>query len=53
MGEPYFQSPIYSRSDLYYKFLFNKYVNLELCLSFHVAQKAFGFRQQLSLNFKI
>ena len=53
MGEPYFQSPFYSRTDLYYKFFRIKYVTLELALSFHAAEKSFGFRQMLTAQFHI
>ena len=50
MGDPYFQAPIYSRTDVNFHFVRNRYVNLEASLVFHATEIAFGFWQQLKLR---
>lgn len=50
MGDPYFQAPLYSRTDVNIYFVRNRYVNLEASLVFHCTEKAFGFWQQLKLR---
>lgn len=50
MGDPYFQAPFYSRTDVNFHFIRNRFVNLEASLVFHYTEKAFGFWQQLKLR---
>ena len=50
MGDPYFQAPLYSRTDVNFHFIRNRFVNLEASLVFHYTEKAFGFWQQLKLR---
>ncbi len=50
MGDPYFQSPFYSRTDVNFHFIRDCFVNLEASLVFHYTEKAFGFWQQLKLR---
>lgn len=50
MGNPYYQAPFYSRTDVNFHFLRNRFVNLEASLVFHYTEKAFGFWQQLKLR---
>lgn len=50
MGEPYFQAPFYSRTDVNFHFIRNRFVNLEASMVFHYTEKAFGFWQQMKLR---
>ena len=50
MGDPYFQAPLYSRTDVNLHLIRNRYVNLEASLVFHCTEVAFGFWQQLKLR---
>lgn len=50
MGDPYFQAPLYSRTDVNFHFIRNRFVNLEASLVFHVTEEAFGFWQQLKMR---
>ena len=50
MGDPYFQAPLYSRTDVNFHFIRNRFVNLEASLVFHVTEEAFGFWQQMKLR---
>lgn len=50
MGDPYFQAPFYSRTDVNFHFIRNRFVNLEASLVFHYTEEAFGFWQQLKLR---
>lgn len=50
MGDPYFQAPLYSRTDVNLHFIRNRFVNLEASLVFHYTEKAFGFWQQMKLR---
>ena len=50
MGDPYFQAPLYSRTDVSFHFIRNRFVNMEASLVFHCTEKAFGFWQQLKLR---
>lgn len=50
MGDPYFQAPLYSRTDVNFHFIRNRFVNLEASLVFHYTEEAFGFWQQLKLR---
>ena len=50
MGDPYFQAPLYSRTDVNFHFIRNRFVNLEASLVFHYTKEAFGFWQQLKLR---
>ncbi|MBE6309758.1 MAG: hypothetical protein E7080_01725 [Bacteroidales bacterium] len=50
MGDPYFQAPMYSRTDVNFHFIRNRFVNLEASLVFHYTKEAFGFWQQLKLR---
>ena len=50
MGDPYFQAPFYSRTDVNFHFIRNRFVNLEASLVFHYTKEAFGFWQQLKLR---
>lgn len=50
MGDPYFQAPLYSRTDVNFHFIRNRFVNLQASLVFHYTEKAFGFWQQLKLR---
>ena len=50
MGDPYYQAPLYSRTDVSFHFIRNRFVNLEASLVFHYTKQAFGFWQQLKLR---
>ncbi len=50
MGDPYFQAPLYNRTDINFHFIRNRFVNLEASLVFHYTKEAFGFWQQLKLR---
>lgn len=50
MGEPYYQSSFYNRTNVYAYILRNRFVNLEASLNFHYTKEAFGFQQQLLLR---
>lgn len=50
MGDPYFQAPVYSCTDLNAFIIRNQFVNLEASLIFQVSKPAFGFWQQLKLR---
>ena len=50
MGDPYFQAPLYSRTDVNFHFIRNRFVNLEASLVFHYTKESFGFWQQLKLR---
>lgn len=50
MGDPYYQAPLYSRTDVGYQFVRNRFVNLEAMLTFHATKEAFGFWQSLKLR---
>lgn len=50
MGDPYFQAPLYSRTDVNVHFIRNKYVDMSASLVFHYTKEAFGFWQQLNLR---
>ena len=50
MGDPYYQAPFYSRTDVNFHFIRNRFVNLEASLAFHYTKEAFGFWQSLKLR---
>ena len=50
MGDPYFQAPMYSRTDVNIHFIRNKYVDMSASLVFHYTKEAFGFWQQMNLR---
>ena len=50
MGAPYYQAPFYSRTDVNFNFIRNRFVNLEASLAFHYTKEAFGFWQSLKLR---
>lgn len=47
MGEPFYQSKFYNRTDVYARIMANKWVDLQASLDFHVAKDAFTFYQRL------
>lgn len=49
-GEPYYQSSLYDRLDVYAKIYSNKFMNLEAQLNFNFAKGSFMFYQRLILN---
>ena len=50
LGDPYYQAPVYSRTNVYAYIVRNRFINLEASLDFHVTKEAFGFWQQLLLR---
>lgn len=50
LGEPFYQSSFYNRTDIYAKIIQNKYINLEAQLNFNSAKKNFIFYQRLILD---
>ncbi len=52
-GEPYYQSKIYDRLDVYGHIYKNKYMDLEAQLNFNIAKGEFMFYQRLILSINI
>jgi hypothetical protein len=50
LGEPYYQAPLYNRTNIYAYIFRNRFVNLEASLNLHYTEKSFGFQQQLLLR---
>lgn len=50
MGEPYYQAPLYSRTQLFASLVSNRFVSLEAALTFHVTRQEFAFWQSLKLR---
>ena len=48
LGDPYYRSNFYSRTDLRAHMVRNRFVDLNAMLSFHVTDATFGFWQQIS-----
>lgn len=53
MGEPYYQSNFYNRTDIYGHIYRNHYMDLEAQLNFNFAKDNFMFYQRLILNIHI
>ena len=49
-GEPYYQSKIYNRTDVYARIIHNRWVELQASLDFNFAQGSFIFYQRLSVR---
>ena len=50
MGEPFFQSKLFNRTDVYAYIIRNNFMNLEASLNFFVAEEGFAFSQKLLLR---
>lgn len=50
LGSPYYQSKLYSRTDVYGHIIRNRFVSLEAALCFHATKETFAFWQQLALH---
>ena len=53
LGDPYYHSKTYSRTDLIFHVVSNDYVDLTGSLAFHATDKTTGFWQQISCRFYI
>ena len=49
-GEPFYQSDLYNRTDIYARIIGNEYVNLEASLDFNITKDSFIFYQRLMLR---
>ena len=49
-GEPFYQSSLYNRTDIYARIIGNEYVNLEAALDFNITKNSFIFYQRLMLR---
>ncbi len=52
-GDPYFSYKTYSRTDLVFHIVNNRFVDLTAALSLHATNKTFGFWQQIACRFYI
>jgi hypothetical protein len=52
-GDPYYNSKMYSRTDLTFHIVNNQFVDLNGSLSLHATDKVTGFWQQVSCRFYI
>jgi hypothetical protein len=53
LGDPYFNSKLYSRTDLTAHIVSNRFVDLSASLTLHATDKVTGFWQQVSCRFYI
>ena len=51
LGDPYYRSKVYSRTDLTFHIVSNRFVDLNGSLALHVTDKMTGFWQQISCRF--
>lgn len=53
LGDPYYRSKVYSRTDFIAHVVNTRYVDLTASLSFHATHRVFGFWQQIGCRFYI